>query len=99
MWQIFEHPVYKGKSTPEVSNFGVYQWTEDRIRAYVFVSVLALQIERWMRRNLKTVSVPKALSALQHIRPVIRPTREQKKGLAELGYPRSRVRCHDRRGL
>lgn len=75
----------------------VYHWTEKRIRAHIFVCVLALQIERWMRRRLKTVSVPKALFQLQRIkvgeleidgkksRVLTRPTAEQKKWLRELG--------------
>ena len=77
----------------------VYHWTEKRIRAHIFVCVLALQIERWMRRKLATVSVPKALESLQRIkvgeldiggkksRFVTRPTDEQKKWLASLGTP------------
>ena len=77
----------------------VYHWTEKRIRAHVFVCVLALQIERWMRGKLKTVSVPKALDSLQRIkvgeldiggkksRVVTRPTEEQKEWLASLGTP------------
>lgn len=77
----------------------VYHWTEKRIRAHIFVCVLALQIERWMRRRLKTVSVPKALAQLQHIkvgelsiagkksRLVTRTTADQKKWLKSLGAP------------
>ena len=75
----------------------VYHWTEKRIRAHVFVCVLALQIERWMRRKLKPVSVPRALSELQRIkvgeleingrkrRILTRPTQQQKEWLASLG--------------
>ena len=77
----------------------VYHWTEKRIRAHIFVCVLALQIERWMRRKLKTVSVPKALFQLQRIkvgelvigdsrsRVLTRPTTEQKQWLASIGAP------------
>lgn len=77
----------------------VYHWTEKRIRAHIFVCVLALQIERWMRGKLKTVSVPKALESLQRIkvgeldisgnksRVISRPTEEQKEWLASLGAP------------
>lgn len=77
----------------------VYHWTEKRIRAHIFVCVLALQIERWMRRKLKTVSVPKALFQLQRIkmgelviggsktRLLTRPTNQQKQWLASIGAP------------
>ena len=43
----------------------VYHWTERRIRAHIFICVLALQLERWMRNRLETISVPKALQMLQ----------------------------------
>ena len=68
----------------------VYHWTEPRIRAHIFVCMLALQVERWMRNRLKTVSVPKALQSLQQIKMgeleingemakmATRPTAEQK---------------------
>ena len=47
----------------------VFHWTERRIRAHVFVCVLALQVERWMRRKMKDVSsVPKAIRSLQRIK-------------------------------
>ena len=55
----------------------VHHWTEERIRAHVFVCVLALQVERWMRKNLtgvrlsdgqEGVSVPKALDLLSRIK-------------------------------
>jgi transposase len=46
----------------------VYHWTEPRIRAHIFICVLALQLERWMRNRLKTTSVPKALRILQQIK-------------------------------
>jgi transposase len=46
----------------------VYHWTESRIRAHIFICVLALQLERWMRNRLKTVSVKKALQSLQQIK-------------------------------
>jgi transposase len=48
----------------------VYHWTERRIRAHIFVCVLALQVERWMRRKLQAnaTSVPKAIESLQRIK-------------------------------
>lgn len=46
----------------------VYHWTERRILAHIFICVLALQLERWMRNRLKTQSVPKALRLLQQIK-------------------------------
>ena len=55
----------------------VYHWTEIRIRAHVFVCVLALQVERWMRNKLKGIrlpdgekglSVPKAIELLKRIK-------------------------------
>lgn len=75
----------------------VYHWTEPRIRAHIFICVLALQIERWMRNKLQTVSVQKALQSLQQIkvgtltvngkmtRMATRPTAEQKELLQKLG--------------
>lgn len=75
----------------------VYHWTEPRIRAHIFICVLALQIERWMRNRLKTVSVQKALQSLQQIKVgelaingkrvtmATRPTAEQKELLQKLG--------------
>ena len=77
----------------------VYHWTERRIRAHIFICVLALQIERWMRAKLKTISVPKAVQSLQRIKVgeldldgkrslvVTRPTEEQKEWLVSLGVP------------
>lgn len=50
----------------------VFHWTENRIRAHVFLCVLALTMERVMRKKLKaaesTLSVPAALEALRRIR-------------------------------
>jgi transposase len=46
----------------------VHHWTEDRIKAHVFICVLALQIERLMRNRLKTLSVSKALDRLRQIK-------------------------------
>jgi len=75
----------------------VYHWTEPRIRAHIFICMLALQIERWMRNRLKTVSVQKALQSLQQIKVgelnisgkkvtmATRPTSEQKELLQKLG--------------
>lgn len=75
----------------------VYHWTEERIRAHVFICVLALQIERWMRRRLKGTSVPAAIRQLRRIKmgevamgekrtlTPTRPTSEQKELLRKLG--------------
>jgi transposase len=77
----------------------VYHWTEERIRAHVFVCVLALQIERWMRNKLKGISVPTAVRQLRQIKMVemvsggktskvpTRSTAEQKEVLHKLGVP------------
>jgi transposase len=46
----------------------LYHWTEDRIRAHVFLCVLALQIERLMRRRLQSVSIRKAIDRLRQIK-------------------------------
>jgi len=46
----------------------LYHWTEDRIRAHVFLCVLALQIERLMRRKLPLISVRKAIEQLRRIK-------------------------------
>lgn len=74
----------------------VYHWTEPRIRAHIFICVLALQLERWMRNRLKTVSVQKALQSLQQIKVgeltvngkktlmATRPTAEQRELLQRL---------------
>lgn len=75
----------------------VYHWTEPRIRAHIFICVLALQLERWMRNRLQTVSVKKALQLLQQIKVgelmvngkavtmATRLTTEQKEVLRKLG--------------
>jgi len=75
----------------------VYHWTEPRIRAHIFICVMAQQIERWMRNRLQTVSVRKALQVLQQIKVgtltingktvtlATRPTKEQKELLQKLG--------------
>jgi transposase len=78
----------------------VFHWTERRIRAHIFVCVLSLQVERWMRRKMKDVSsVPKAIRSLQRIkigeievggkktRAVSRSIPEQKALLERLGVP------------
>ena len=78
----------------------VFHWTERRIRAHIFVCVLALQVERWMRRKMKDVSsVPKAIRSLQRIkvgeievggkttRAVSRSIPEQTALLETLGVP------------
>ena len=46
----------------------LYHWTERRIRAHIFICVIALQMERWMRNKLQTISVSKALQALRQIK-------------------------------
>jgi transposase len=46
----------------------LYHWTEDRIRAHVFLCVLALQIERLMRTRLPSISVRKAIEQLRRIK-------------------------------
>jgi transposase len=75
----------------------VYHWTEPRIRAHIFICVLALQLERWMRNRLRPVSVKKALQLLQQIKVgeltvngkavsmATRLTTEQKEILRKLG--------------
>jgi len=87
------------KSTVKVRP--VYHWTERRIRAHIFVCVLALQVERWMRNRLRPLglSVPRALALMQRNKVVelvvgatstrlpTRPTREQAKILRTLGLP------------
>jgi len=75
----------------------VYHWTERRIRAHIFICVVALQLERWMRNRLQTTSVSRALQSLQQIkvgeltvngkrmRMATRITAEQKEILNRLG--------------
>ena len=46
----------------------VYHWTEERIRAHIFICMIALQMERWMRNKLQTPSVSKALHILRQIK-------------------------------
>jgi transposase len=46
----------------------VYHWNEARIRAHIFICVMALQLERWMRKKLHPISVPKAVQILQQIK-------------------------------
>ncbi len=77
----------------------VHHWTEERIKAHVFICVLALQIERLMRNRLKTLSVSKALDRLRRIKVgkmrvgdtfrllTTQITAEQKEILGELGIP------------
>lgn len=77
----------------------VHHWTEDRIKAHVFICVLALQIERLMRNRLKTLSVNKALDRLRRIKIgeikvgdtatllATEVTAEQKEIMRELGIP------------
>jgi transposase len=77
----------------------VHHWTEDRIKAHVFICVLALQIERLMRNRLKTLSVSKALDRLRRIKVgemrvgdtatllATEVTAEQKEIMKELGVP------------
>lgn len=87
----------------------VYHWTERRILAHIFICVLALQVERWMRNRLKTVSVPKALRLLQQIKVgqlsvngktmivATKPTAEQKELLQTLGVKPIPTRFPDMR--
>jgi transposase len=77
----------------------VYHWTEERIRAHVFICVLALQMERWMRNKLKGMSVPAATRQLRCIKVIemteggstrlllTRLNAEQKEILQKLGVP------------
>jgi transposase len=48
----------------------VHHWTEQRIRAHIFICMIALQLERWMRNKLQSISlsVPKAMQVLQQIK-------------------------------
>jgi transposase len=48
----------------------VFHWTENRIRAHVFLCVLALTMERVMRKKLSAIatSVPTALTLLKRVR-------------------------------
>ncbi len=74
-------------------------WTEKRIRAHVFICILALQMERWMRKKLVDISVPKAIGMLRRIKTVMltspekntlmvtRAKAEQKEILRRLGVP------------
>jgi transposase len=75
----------------------VYHWTEPRIRAHIFICVLALQLERWMRNRLQPVSVQRMLQSLQRIKAgelsingkktmmATKPTAEQKELLQKIG--------------
>src|SRR3990170_3332952 len=74
-------------------------WTEKRIRAHVFLCLLALQMERWMRKKLGDISVPKAIQILRRIKAVMVSSpdkatlvvtmakKEQKEILRRLGIP------------
>lgn len=47
----------------------VFHWTEKRILAHIFICVLALQLERWMRQRLRGIcSVPRAVEILRRIK-------------------------------
>jgi transposase len=46
----------------------VFHWTPERIKAHIFVCVLALQIERLMRHRLRSVSVRRAIDRLRQIK-------------------------------
>ena len=77
----------------------VYHWTEERIRAHVFMCVLALQVERWMRNKLDGTSAPAAIRQLKRIKVVemlegkrtrtltTRSTTEQMEILRKVGVP------------
>jgi len=85
------------KSTLELRPLN--HWTEKRIRAHVFLCILALQMERWMRKKLGDISVPKAIRILRRIKAVMvsspgkatlvvtRAKKEQKEILRRLGIP------------
>jgi transposase len=85
------------KSTLELRPLN--HWTEKRIRAHVFLCILALQMERWMRKKLVDISVPKAIRILRRIKAVMvsspgkatlvvtRAKKEQKEILRRLGIP------------
>lgn len=74
-------------------------WTEKRIRSHVFLCILALQMERWMRKRLVDISVPKAIAILRRIKAVMltspekntlmvtKAKGEQKEILRRLGVP------------
>jgi transposase len=76
-------------------------WTEKRIRAHVFLCILALQMERWMRKKLGDISVTKAIRILRRIKVVMasssekdtsvvtRANKEQKEIFRRLGVPSS----------
>jgi len=48
----------------------VHHWTAQRIRAHIFICVIALQLERWMRNKLQSISlsVPKCMQVLEQIK-------------------------------
>lgn len=46
----------------------MFHWTEDRIKAHIFVCVLALQMERLMHHRLRSVSVLRAIDRLRQIK-------------------------------
>jgi transposase len=85
------------KSTLELRPLN--HWTEKRIRAHVFLCILALQMERWMRKKLGDISVPKAIRILRRIKAVMvssrgkatlvvtRAKKEQKEIFRRLGVP------------
>jgi transposase len=74
-------------------------WTERRIRSHVFLCILDLQMERWMRKKLVDISVPKTIQILRRIKAVMltspekntlmvtRANGEQKEILRRLGVP------------
>lgn len=77
----------------------LHHWTETRIRAHVFLCILALQMERWMKKKLSGISVPKAIRILRRIKAirvsspakdtlvVTRAGKDQKEILRRLGIP------------
>ena len=83
----------------------MFHWTEDRIRAHVFICVLALVIERVMRKRLAPIgtSVPAALDVLKRIKagvatvqakpvPVLTNVREEARAIyRQLALPLPRV--------
>lgn len=77
----------------------LHHWTETRIKAHVFLCVLALQMERWMRKRLSGISVLKAIRILRRIKAikvsspekdtlvVTKAGKDQQKILRRLGIP------------
>ena len=65
--QIIERGFRSLKSTLKIRPF--YHWTERRIRAHVFLCVMALQMERYMTSRLRPLNLS-ARSALDKLRQI-----------------------------